>query len=143
MNRFLSSCIAALTVALMAATPVSAQGFKVIVNQGNATTELPSAVVTRLFLKQLAKFPDGGTAQPVDQAKSSATREVFTKEVLGRPLSGVESYWQQQIFSGKDVPPPSKPNDDEVIAFVKANPGAIGYVSGGANTSGVKVVTVK
>ena len=75
--------------------------------------------------------------------KSSATRAAFSKAILGRPVSAVETYWQQQIFSGKEVPPTTKANDDEVIAFVKANAGAIGYVSAGASTAGVKVVDVK
>ena len=34
-------------------------------------------------------------------------------------------------------------SDDEVLAFVRATPGAIGYVSAGASTSGVKVITVR
>jgi ABC-type phosphate transport system substrate-binding protein len=79
----------------------------------------------------------------VDQGKASSVRAAFSKAVLGRPVSAVESYWQQQIFSGKDVPPAAKGSDDEVVTFVKANPGAIGYVSAGASTAGVKVVDVK
>jgi ABC-type phosphate transport system substrate-binding protein len=36
-----------------------------------------------------------------------------------------------------------QPGDDDVVAFVKGNPGAIGYVSAGASTAGVKVIDVK
>ncbi len=125
------------------ATPAAAQDVKVIVNSANATADLPGDVVTKLFLKQTTKFPNGTAAQPVDQAKGSSVRVAFSKSVLGRGVAAVESYWQQQIFSGKDVPPPTKASDDEVVAYVKANPGAIGYVSAGASTAGVKVVDVK
>ena len=45
--------------------------------------------------------------------------------------------------SGKEVPPATKASDDDVIAFVKATPGGIGYVSAGASTAGVKVIDVK
>jgi len=58
-------------------------------------------------------------------------------------VQNLDTYWQQQIFSGKDVPPSNKSSDDDVIAFVKSNPGAIGYVSGSAAVAGVKVVAVK
>ena len=133
--------VAVAGVALSAA-PAAAQEYKVIVNSANSTTELPTAVAVKLFLKQATTFPNGSAASPVDQAKGSAARVAFSKVVLGRPVSAVESFWQQQIFSGKDVPPAIKASDDEVVAFVKANPGAIGYVSGGAAVAGVKVVTV-
>jgi ABC-type phosphate transport system substrate-binding protein len=142
--KLISKLFVSASLALVAmASPALAQDFKVIVNSANSTSELPSDVAAKLFLKQTAKFPNGTPAQPVDLAKGSAVRAAFTKSVLGRAVAAVESYWQQQIFSGKDVPPAAKPSDDEVIAFVKANPGAIGYVSAGASTAGVKVVDVK
>ncbi|AMW06508.1 hypothetical protein GEMMAAP_02945 [Gemmatimonas phototrophica] len=127
----------------LSAAPAAAQDFKVIVNSANSTTDLPADVTAKLFLKQTTKFPNGTAAQPVDQAKTSPVRATFSKTVLGRAVSAVESYWQQQIFSGKDVPPPAKASDDDVVAYVKATPGAIGYVSAGASTAGVKVVDVK
>lgn len=133
----------ALVALIASATTAAAQDFKVIVNSGNSTTELSADIATKLFLKQNAKFPNGSAAQPVELGKSSPVRAAFVKAVLGRSVTAVESYWQQQIFAGKDVPPPAKSTDDDVIAFVKANPGAIGYVSGGAATAGVKVVDIK
>jgi ABC-type phosphate transport system substrate-binding protein len=120
-----------------------AQDFKVIVNSANSTSELPAAVASKIFLKEAAKFPNGTAATPVDQGKASPVRAAFSKSIVGRPVASVETYWQQQIFAGKEVPPPAKTSDDDVIAFVKANPGAIGYVSAGAATAGVKVVDIK
>ena len=48
---------------------------------------------------------------------------------LGRSVSAVRAYWQQQIFSGRNVPPVERPSDAEVLTFVKEHPNAIGYVS--------------
>ncbi len=145
MHKILS--IAALGVAMIVSAPsvVGAQGadVKVVVNSANPLSELSGADVTALFLKRMAKFPGGGPAAPVDQAKGSAPRLSFSKQVLGRPASAVEAYWQQQIFAGGELPPATKPSDDEVLAFVKATPGGIGYVSAGASVAGVKVLTVK
>ena len=67
---------------------------------------------------------------------------IFDAHRAGRSAKQIESFWQQQIFSGKDVPPEQKASDAEVIAWVKANPGAIGYVSAGSAVSGVTVVKV-
>ncbi len=143
MNSLRTSIVSAVAALTLWAAPAAAQDFKVIVNSANSTSELPAAVASKIFLKEAAKFPNGTAATPVDQGKASPVRAAFSKTVVGRPVAAVETYWQQQIFSGKEVPPASKSSDDDVIAFVKANPGAIGYVSGGASTAGVKVVDVK
>lgn len=127
----------------LAARPAAAQEFKVIVNASNPASSLPADVVAKLFLKQSTSFPGGAAATPVEPAKSSPARAAFAKAVLGRSVQKLDTYWQQQIFSGKDIPPVSKSTDDEVVAFVKANPGAIGLVSGSAATAGVKVIAVK
>ncbi len=140
--RTLLALAGALLLAV-AARPAQAQGFKVIAHAEVAESELAKDVVAKLFLKQAAKFPGGTAAKPVDLNKASAVRAEFSTAVLGRPVSAVETYWQQQIFAGKEVPPPAKASDDEVIAFVKATPGAIGYVSAGAAIAGVKVIAVK
>lgn len=134
---------AAAAAACLLATPLAAQEFKVIVNAANPITEITSAALSKIFLKEAPGFPGGAAASPVDQSKASPVRAAFSKRVIGRPVSAVETYWQQQIFSGKEVPPPAKGSDDDVIALVKATPGAIGYVSAAAGTAGVKVVDVK
>jgi ABC-type phosphate transport system substrate-binding protein len=136
-HHFVLATAAALTVA---ATPAAAQDFKVI---AYSDLEIAKADLAKLFLKQSNKLPDGTSAKPVDGAKGSPIRAAFSQNVLGRPVGAVEQYWQQQIFSGKDAPPPVKASDDEVAAFVKSTPGAIGYISAGSSAGGAKVVTVK
>ena len=143
LSTFFRAAVVATFTLCVTATTAMAQDFKVIVNSANPTSELPGDVAAKLFLKQSLKFPGGTAAQPVDQAKGSPVRASFSKALLGRPVAAVETFWQQQIFAGKEVPPPAKTSDDDVIAFVKANPGAIGYVSAGAATAGVKVVDIK
>ena len=50
--------------------------------------------------------------------------------------------WQCLILRGREVPPPEVSSDEEVIAFVKSRPGAIGYVSSAARLDGVKEVSL-
>jgi len=128
---------------LVIATPAAAQGFKIVAHESVTESELPKDVVAKIFLKQAPKFPGGVAAKPVDLNKASSVRADFSTAVLGRPVAAVETYWQQQIFAGREVPPPAKASDDEVLAFVRSTPGAIGYVSAGAATAGVKVIAVK
>jgi hypothetical protein len=54
----------------------------------------------------------------------------------------VRTYWNQLIFSGRELPPAERRGDAAVVAFVRDTPGGVGYVSTGAEVAGVKVVAV-
>lgn len=125
------------------APPASAQGFTVVVNEANPASSFTKDEVSRIFLKKTMQWPAGGAITAVDQARGSSVRESFSKAIHGRSASAIESHWQQQIFGGRDVPPPEKSSDADVLAFVRGNAGAIGYVtSGAALGGGVKAVRV-
>jgi hypothetical protein len=55
----------------------------------------------------------------------------------------VKAYWQQLIFSGRDVPPPELESDDAVVAYVLAHRGSIGYVSGMAELKNARVLAIE
>src|SRR5215207_1916387 len=114
---------------LVAPRAAAAQDYVVIVNASNSATTLPKTEIAALFLKQVTSWPDGSPVVVVDQPERSSTRNAFSRAGFGRPSRAIASYWQQQVFSGKDVPPTQRASDAEVVAFVKANPDAIGYVS--------------
>jgi hypothetical protein len=140
MTRFtLSAAGLALGLALCLAPSrrLEAQGYVVVVNAAGPAA-LGKGDVSNAFLKK------GGSLVAVDQSKSAKIRDAFSKDVLGRPASAVATYWQQQIFAGKDVPPAEKGDDAAVLAFVKGNPKAIGYVSAGTELgAGVKALTLQ
>ena len=137
--------VAAATLVLMAAILARAEefSFQMIVNEANAVSSLDKDEVGKLFLKKTTRWESGSAAQPVDQLKTAKVREDFSTKILGKSLAAVDSLWRQKIFSGAAVPPLEKGSDEEVVAFVKANVGAIGYVSKAAGLSGVKSITVK
>jgi ABC-type phosphate transport system substrate-binding protein len=110
-------------------TPVRGEGFVVVVNEQNTVATMPRARVSRLFLKKVSRWDSGVVALPVDLPADSPVRDAFTRRVLSKSVGSVKAYWQQQIFSGRDVPPPEKPGDDAVLEFVQSNPAAIAYVS--------------
>lgn len=103
--------------------------FLVIVNVENPTDSASRSAVSRMFLKRAGEWRKGFKAQPVDQLEASRVREVFSRRILGRAASEVEQYWQSEIFSGRNIPPPKKVSEAEVVSFVAKRPGAIGYVS--------------
>jgi ABC-type phosphate transport system substrate-binding protein len=139
--------LALAALALVPAPEAAAPGYKVVVASTNPVTAIDRGELAKVFLRNVTRWKDGREMAPVDQSGRSEVRTEFTRDVLEKAgmsrISAVESYWQQQIYSGRGVPPPVKASDAEVVAFVVANPGAIGYVSAAADTTGVKVVDVR
>ena len=129
--------------ALFTGSEAAAQDFQVVVNAANGASSISKDELSKIFLKKSTQWPGGAAAVAVDLKAADATREAFSQAVHGRGTSAIASYWQQQIFAGKDVPPEEKGSPADVIAFVAANPGAVGYVPVGTSLgSGVKAISV-
>ena len=143
---FVASAVAALAAAGAAAPPAAsddpADGVRVIVNPTTPVTALSREQVSRVFLRKVARWDGGTPVQPVDLAESAPARDLFTRAVHRRTVPMITGYWQRQIFSGRQLPPPDKPSEAAVVAFVRVTPGAIGYVSAAADLRGVRVVQV-
>jgi hypothetical protein len=79
---------------------------------------------------------------PLDQLPDSPVRAIFSQRVLRRTVSEAESYWRQELYAGRNVPPPQQ-NEADAIATVRSQVGAIAYVSINADFKGVKIVSVQ
>ena len=117
-------------------------GYRVIVNSQNPLTTVSKSLLSKMFLKTHTAWSNGNRIMPVDQRATSKVRDAISRAVHGRSATVIKNWWNQQIFAGKGVPPPELTSDAKVIAYVIANPGAVGYVSTDANVSDVKVVAV-
>ncbi len=133
-------------LAAAAAPPALAEGpgFQVVVNVSNPAHSVSRRELSDLFLKKVTRWPDGTPVEPVEPAERSRTRSYFLSDVMnGRSALALKTFWQKRVFAGRDTPPVEKASDEEVVAFVKANAGAIGYVADSARVSGVKVLELK
>jgi ABC-type phosphate transport system substrate-binding protein len=129
--------------AVFAAGDARAEELKIVVHPDNPVTEVSRGFLREAFLKKSTQWSRGETIRPIDLARKYPVRERFTREVVKKTPAQLKSYWSQQIFSGKGVPPPEADTTNSVIAYVLANRGAVGYVPAGADTRGAKVVKVK
>jgi len=111
---------------------VEAAGFKVVVKASNPINSVTAKELSGYFLKKDLTWPNGQTVAAVDLKPDSPIRVEFTKAIHGKKVSAIKSYWQRQIFQGKAVPFMERSTEAEVLAYVAANPGAIGYVSSAA-----------
>jgi ABC-type phosphate transport system substrate-binding protein len=97
-----------------------------------------------MFLKKQTHWPDGSTIEPVEPPEKSRTRSYFLSDVMnGRSALALKTFWQKRVFSGRDTPPLEKASEEDVVAYVRATPGAVGYVAPATPVSGVKVLEIK
>lgn len=134
--------LVALTVPILEAF---AQGgsFKVIVHVDNPTASMDAKTLSKVFQKKKRKWDHGETITAYDLESESPAREAFTRDIHGKSISAIQSYWQRKIFAGKDKPPDEVASDAEMMARVAEDPGAVGYVSGSTSlAAGVKELTI-
>lgn len=117
-------------------------GYWVLVHPDNPAITLRRDEVSRLFLKKITRWSDGRTAAPVDLVVSAPARDAFSRDVHRRPASAIKKYWQQMVFSGQSAPPPEVATEEDVLAMVRSDPAAIGYVSDEVSLHGVKIVDI-
>lgn len=144
MLKQLSLSLAVATLVL-AAPRLSAQKFIVVVNPKNPVARLSQVQVSKIYLGKLQAWDINGEIKPVapvDQRPDSPLRAVFSQKVLRKSVSETESYWRQELYAGRNVPPPEQ-TEAEALDFVRSNVGGIAYVSEKADVKGLKVVPVQ
>lgn len=117
--------------------------FLIIVHSTNPAATLDREFLSAAFLKKKTRWPSGAVIRPVDQLATAGVRARFSEAVLGRSVGAVRSYWQQRIFSGRDVPPPELESDEAVVKYVLRQPGAVGYVSASVSLAGAKIIRLE
>ena len=128
-----------LCISIMLFSSYTLAEVSVIVNSGNGAT-ISDDDVSRIFLGKIKAFSTGDTITIVNLKYNNATRNEFEEKVLNKKASQVKAYWSKLMFSGKGKPPKELANDKAILAFVSANPGAIGYVAKASVDGSVKVV---
>ena len=113
----------------------------VVVNAAVAADAIERKDLQRIYLGKKTSWPDKTSIVPV-MLKSGPVHAEFVEDVVGRSEHRFATYWRQMVFTGKGVPPRSFASEDEIVSYVKATPGAVGYVSPATDAAGVKILTV-
>lgn len=132
-------------IAILLLGPVEgmAEGpFQVIVHESNPRTSISRHELSAIFMKRMRSWPADGEILPAEPR--TALREQFARQVHGKSLAYVTRYWQRLIFAGRGIPPAQFPTEEDVVAYVASNRGAIGYIGVAMhNSAGIKVITVR
>jgi ABC-type phosphate transport system substrate-binding protein len=114
---------------------------QVIANPAIAVAEITSDEVKQIFLGD--KTTIGGAAVEPVLAQSGAAHELFLKTFVGKSDQALRTHFKSLVFTGKGSMPRAFASDAEIVKYVSATKGAIGYVSAGAEMSGVKRIAIK
>jgi ABC-type phosphate transport system substrate-binding protein len=142
MMRHFHHLLIATALWAFAAGGVCAAGVKVIANASVAVSSVSVADLKSIFLATKTSFSDGSRVEPV-LLKSGSAHEIFVKQYMGKTDTGLEMYYRSLVFTGKGSMPKSLASDAEMVDYVARTKGAIGYVSGAANTDRVRVLEVR
>jgi ABC-type phosphate transport system substrate-binding protein len=135
--------IVAMAIVLTVRVSAEPSSLRVIINAKSSVTKADKRFVADAFLKKRTHWDDDAGIQPIDLGQKNSVREQFSHDVLDRDVASVRHYWAQLVFSGRGVPPPEVGSEAEVVKFVAAHAGAIGYVSAGTELKGVKVLEIE
>lgn len=133
-----------LVVACVLAWSVTAQagGLTVIANKGVSVSSLSRAQVQNIFLGKDVIWPDGKKMNPA-VLKAGGTHESFLSDMLGKSAAQFDTFWKQAIFTGKGRPPKAVASEAEMVQYVAATDGAVGYIDADTAHADVKAISVK
>ncbi len=105
------------------------------------------AAVPKLDLQTLQRLYSGRVVEVggvdivvVNAAPGSAARQRFLAQVMQQDDERYRAYWTVRRHVGKGTPPRDLRSAAEVLEFVQANPGAVGYVSAADLRPGFNIV---
>jgi ABC-type phosphate transport system substrate-binding protein len=126
--------------AVMMFSVVAFAEVKVVVHPSVKDASITAAQAQDVFLGKASGLPSGHKTVPVDQGDGQPARDEFYRLATKKDAAQLKAYWSRLIFTGKGQPPKVLTDDAEVLQLVANNPNIVGYVSGNANTSKVKVL---
>jgi ABC-type phosphate transport system substrate-binding protein len=112
----------------------------VIANAGVKAADVGKSELRDVFTGASGSLA-GSKVTPV-LMKSGAATDAFLSEYVGKSDSAFLAGWRSLVFSGEAAMPKTLESDSAVVAYVAANPGAVGYISKAAPHDGVKVLSV-
>lgn len=112
----------------------------VVVNARNGVAAMTRNEVINIFFGRNRQFFNGVEAMPVDLEDAHPKRAQFYKSLVGKDLSEINAYWSRQIFTGGMQAPPRLASTEDVLKWVAARPGGIGFVELSRADARVRVV---
>jgi len=139
--RKLTSIVAA-TLVLILASESRAAGLLLVVANAD-TPPLDEVMLQRVYLGKVVEV-DGKPITPVNLAKGNAARKAFMEHVLTQDDERFIGYWTVRRYIGKGSPPREFATAEQQLQYLRATPGAVGYVDDSVDvTQGLRTLLKK
>jgi ABC-type phosphate transport system substrate-binding protein len=138
---FILLAIFILAAAAAGAQPGHGVAVLVVAHPEVPADRVSAALLQRIYLGKTTRWEGDLSIRPV-MLHDAEVHEAFVTGLLDRSPESFSVYWKRLVFTGKGRPPESFESGEALAAFVRATPGAIGYLGAGADTTGLKVLAV-
>lgn len=112
----------------------------VVVNARSGVAAMTRNEVINIFFGRNRQFFNGLEAKPVDLEEDNPRRADFYRKLVGKEPAEINAYWSRQVFTGRMQAPQRVGTTEDVLKWVAANPGGIGYVELSRADARVRVV---
>lgn len=136
LKRWLLATASALL--LVGATPALGEVY-VVVHAEAPQSLLDRERLAQLYLGRARTFSDGTVALLIDRP-DSPLRAKFFETLGGMSLPQVNAYWARLNFTGRVLPPQVRESDEEVLAVVRSQRNAVGYLATAPDDRSVRVL---
>lgn len=126
MNKLTPIIIVLSLISVLAPSARAGRQLAVVVHPSCPLSTMSADVVRSHYLRNRKEWSDGSKVRPVQQETDA--RDGFLQRVLRMPHVEYERYWLERRYAAAESPPKSVDDDSDVIRFVGAMKGAIGFV---------------
>ena len=130
------------TLLLAAMLLVEAHGGEVVVIANGNVPKLDIPTVQKIFSGKFISV-SGVSVRPVGVKAGSEVRDRFLRDYLNQDEEKFTAYWTVRRYIGMGAPPVDLGSADDVIGYVLATPGAVGYIDEAQLKPGMNVVARK
>jgi len=138
-NRRIIPLVAA--VVILGSLHGLASDVKIVANRSVRPDSITLAELREVFLENNRSLQDGSHVEPV-LAKGGGAHDTFLRDYLGKSDDELRTYYRTLVFTGTGAMPKFLASDAEIIQYVAATRGAIGYVSRDFPAEGVKTLVI-
>ena len=118
-------------------TPAQA-GDMLVIGNGNVP-KMDTVTVQKIYSGKFISVV-GVNVTPVALKTGTPLRNRFLKEFLNQNEEKYTAYWTVRLYIGKGTPPMELGSTSDVIGFVQATPGAVGYIDANDVQPGMNVI---
>lgn len=118
----------------------SAEQLRVIGNRSVPAASLDQKAIQKIYLGKTKMWENGMKVEFVTLSKGD-TQSAFLKKYVKKNHSTFTRYWKKKVFTGGGQAPKSFEKERDLVKYVETTKGAIGFVTSGANTDQVKILS--